>query len=232
MSRNHDPAKSHPGEYSTDLISAAAVGFLDDAIKASDRPFFLGVAPIAPHSETVVGSGPAQFNAPVPAKRHEHLFTNVTVPRTPNFNPNTVCHTAIYVTATLTIIPDRHSILLQNPPPTQPNRDRLQRRLVPQASPIPPIRRRAHRLHHLTPLRQPLRPQQHLPDLHHRQRLPHRPAPPAPRQELQHRRRRQHPLLHPRARRAQGRRADAALVAHGHRAHAVQARGDPAARGL
>ncbi|OSS48837.1 hypothetical protein B5807_06901 [Epicoccum nigrum] len=89
MSRNHDPAKNYPGEYSTDLISAAAVGFLDDAIKASDRPFFLGVAPIAPHSETITGSGPARFNAPVPAKRHEHLFANVTVPRTPNFNPNT-----------------------------------------------------------------------------------------------------------------------------------------------
>lgn len=90
MSRNHDPAKNYPGEYSTDLISAAAVGFLDDAIKASDRPFFLGVAPIAPHSETITGGGAARFNAPVPAKRHEHLFPNVTVPRTPNFNPNTV----------------------------------------------------------------------------------------------------------------------------------------------
>lgn len=101
MSRNHDPAKNYPGEYSTDLISAAAVGFLDDAIKASDRPFFLGVAPIAPHSETITGSGPARFNAPVPAKRHEHLFANVTVPRTPNFNPNTVRPTPKCVNATL-----------------------------------------------------------------------------------------------------------------------------------
>ncbi|KAF1979153.1 arylsulfatase precursor [Bimuria novae-zelandiae CBS 107.79] len=89
MSRNHDPAKNYPGEYSTDLISAAAVGFLDDAINAPDRPFFIGVAPIAPHSETITGGGAARFNAPVPAKRHEHLFPNVTVPRTPNFNPNT-----------------------------------------------------------------------------------------------------------------------------------------------
>ncbi|KAF1922711.1 arylsulfatase precursor [Didymella exigua CBS 183.55] len=88
MTRNHDPAKNYPGEYSTDLVSAAAVGFLDEAIKASDRPFFLGVAPIAPHSETVTGAD-VQFNAPVPAQRHAHLFPNVTVPRTPNFNPNT-----------------------------------------------------------------------------------------------------------------------------------------------
>jgi N-acetylglucosamine-6-sulfatase len=90
MARNHEPYRNLPGEYSTDLVANAAVGFLDDAIAASDRPFFLGVAPIAPHSETIVSSPPARFEPPVPAKRHEHLFENVTVPRTPNFNPDTV----------------------------------------------------------------------------------------------------------------------------------------------
>lgn len=91
MTRNHEPAKNYPGEYSTDLVAAAALGFLDEAIQASDRPFFLGVAPIAPHSETVVsGAEGAQFYPPVPAKRHEHLFPDATVPRRPNFNPNTV----------------------------------------------------------------------------------------------------------------------------------------------
>jgi hypothetical protein len=90
MSRNHEPYKNYPGEYSTDLISAAAVGFLDNAIAASDRPFFLGVAPIAPHSETITSPNFAKFNPPVPAKRHEHLFQNVTIPRTPNFNPDKV----------------------------------------------------------------------------------------------------------------------------------------------
>jgi N-acetylglucosamine-6-sulfatase len=87
MTRNHDPYRNLPGQYSTDLVGAAALGFLDDAIAAPNRPFFLGVAPIAPHSETVTGSGPAQFLPPVPAKRHEGLFENVTVPRTPGFNP-------------------------------------------------------------------------------------------------------------------------------------------------
>jgi N-acetylglucosamine-6-sulfatase len=90
MARNHEPYRNLPGEYSTDLVANAAVGFLDDAIAASDRPFFLGVAPIAPHSEVIVSSPPARFEPPVPAKRHEHLFENVTVPRTPNFNPDTV----------------------------------------------------------------------------------------------------------------------------------------------
>jgi N-acetylglucosamine-6-sulfatase len=88
MSRNHEPYRNLPGEYSTDLVASAAVGFLDDAIAATpERPFFLGVAPIAPHSETVTNPRPARFLPPVPAKRHEHLFANVTVPRTPSFNP-------------------------------------------------------------------------------------------------------------------------------------------------
>ncbi|KAF1844222.1 arylsulfatase precursor [Cucurbitaria berberidis CBS 394.84] len=88
MTRNHEPYRNLPGEYSTDLVAAAAVGFLDDAIAASNRPFFLGIAPIAPHSETITRPT-VKFNAPVPAKRHEHLFPNVTVPRTPGFNPDT-----------------------------------------------------------------------------------------------------------------------------------------------
>ncbi|KAI8932845.1 hypothetical protein NX059_010328 [Plenodomus lindquistii] len=89
MSRNHEPFRNLPGQYSTDLIASAALGFLDDAIAAKNRPFFLGVAPIAPHSETITGNGPIRFNPPVPAKRHAHLFPNVTVPRTPGFNPKT-----------------------------------------------------------------------------------------------------------------------------------------------
>lgn len=65
MTRNHDPYKNLPGEYSTDLVANAAVDFLEEAIAASDRPFFIGVAPIAPHSETVTNPRPAKFNPPV-----------------------------------------------------------------------------------------------------------------------------------------------------------------------
>ncbi|KAF2033995.1 arylsulfatase precursor [Setomelanomma holmii] len=92
MTRNHDPYRQLPGEYSTDLVAAAANGFLDDAIAAHDAsgaPFFLGVAPIAPHSETITNPRPARFLPPVPAKRHDNLFPNATVPRTPGFNPDT-----------------------------------------------------------------------------------------------------------------------------------------------
>lgn len=91
MTLNNETYKFYPGEYSTDLVSKAAVGFLDDAIAAaSERPFFLGVAPVAPHSETITVPRPPKFNPPVPAKRHEHLFPNATIPRTPNFNPEKV----------------------------------------------------------------------------------------------------------------------------------------------
>jgi hypothetical protein len=90
MTRNHEPYRNLPGQYSTDLVANAALGFLDDAIAVPDRPFFVGVAPIAPHSETITSSRPARFEPPVPAIRHEHLFENVTIPRTPNFNPDTV----------------------------------------------------------------------------------------------------------------------------------------------
>jgi N-acetylglucosamine-6-sulfatase len=80
MTRNHEPYRNLPGQYSTDLVGAAALGFLDDPIGTSDRPFFLGIAPIAPHSETITNPRPARFLPPVPAKRYECLFTNVTVP--------------------------------------------------------------------------------------------------------------------------------------------------------
>ncbi|KAI4682787.1 uncharacterized protein J4E84_007252 [Alternaria hordeiaustralica] len=92
MTRNHDVYRNSPGEYSTDLVANAAVSFLDEAIAAPDRPFFIGVAPIAPHSETITNPRPTKFNLPVPAKRHEHLFPDVKVPRTPNFNPSKVLH--------------------------------------------------------------------------------------------------------------------------------------------
>jgi N-acetylglucosamine-6-sulfatase len=91
--RNYDEPVHHEDEYSTDLVSEKALAFIDDASKSS-RPFFLGVAPVAPHSNTeyvtVNGTTSPVTSAPVPAKRHENLFEDVVVPRTPHFNPETV----------------------------------------------------------------------------------------------------------------------------------------------
>lgn len=88
MQRNQDEPRWNPNEYSTDLVAESAVGFLDEALE-DDKPFFLGVAPIAPHAETKHDEdGGIAFYDPVPAKRHEHLFPDIQVPRTPHFNPD------------------------------------------------------------------------------------------------------------------------------------------------
>ena len=82
------------------MLKGKALGFLEDAVAHPERPFFLGIAPVAPHSnvESAVFDhipdnlddieGFVTFTPPIPAARHAHLFENVTIPRTPNFNPD------------------------------------------------------------------------------------------------------------------------------------------------
>ncbi|KAL2869439.1 Six-hairpin glycosidase-like protein [Aspergillus lucknowensis] len=86
--RNHEPPQSYEGHYTTDVTQGKALGFLDDALEDRSRPFFLTVAPIAPHFDQQPNSPdgtPPQ--APVPAPRHAHLFPDARVPRVPSFNP-------------------------------------------------------------------------------------------------------------------------------------------------
>jgi N-acetylglucosamine-6-sulfatase len=98
MQRNRDPPTSYEGQYSTDVIASKAFGFLDDAI-AAKSPFFLTIAPTAPHSNVNIKSNIIDGNfsehsvtqsPPIPAERHKHLFPDVVVPRKPNFNPDKV----------------------------------------------------------------------------------------------------------------------------------------------
>ncbi|PWY78993.1 arylsulfatase [Aspergillus eucalypticola CBS 122712] len=92
--RDRDPPQSYEGEYSTDVLAQKAYRLLDEAV-AAQKPFFLTVAPIAPHCNVFMnGTGldanpKFSFSAPIPAKRHEHLFSDIKVPRTPSFNPET-----------------------------------------------------------------------------------------------------------------------------------------------
>ncbi|KAI1367536.1 alkaline-phosphatase-like protein [Xylaria arbuscula] len=92
--RNQDAPRSYEGEYSTDVMAEKAYGFLDDAVRdLENSPFFLTVAPIGPHANvhvTVISATETTslFTEAIPAKRHENLFENVTVPRTDNFNPD------------------------------------------------------------------------------------------------------------------------------------------------
>ena len=98
MQRNRDPPVSYEGQYSTDVIAAKAFGFLDQALKRR-KPYFLTIAPTAPHSNVNIKSNIIDGNfsehsvtqsPPIPAERHKHLFEDVVVPRTPNFNPDEV----------------------------------------------------------------------------------------------------------------------------------------------
>jgi N-acetylglucosamine-6-sulfatase len=94
--RNHDRPVSYEGQYSTDVLASKGYGFLDDAIEAGS-PFFLTIAPTAPHSnvrihERIIDGNFSEASGtqspPVPAERHKHLFNDVVVPRTPHFNPD------------------------------------------------------------------------------------------------------------------------------------------------
>lgn len=89
--RNQDAPVSYEGYHTTDVITKKALGFLDDALEG-ERPFFLTVAPVAPHSDVNPGRALAGeipiMTAPIPLERHEHLFKDVKVPRNENFNPD------------------------------------------------------------------------------------------------------------------------------------------------
>lgn len=87
MTRNGAAPVAYDGNYSTDVISDKAAGFLDDALK-HDRPWMLTVAPNAPHAN---GSFSPQRNAtwfgePEYAPRHANLFKGVKAPRGASFN--------------------------------------------------------------------------------------------------------------------------------------------------
>jgi N-acetylglucosamine-6-sulfatase len=84
---NKDPPVSYPGQYSTDVLAEKAFEFLDDALNG-EQPFFMTIAPIAPHSNVHVTEDGVEQSMPRPAVRHEHLFQDAIVPRNPNFNPD------------------------------------------------------------------------------------------------------------------------------------------------
>ncbi|KAH8426495.1 sulfatase family protein [Aspergillus melleus] len=88
--RNHDKPNSFLGRHTTEVLREKAMGFLNDALNG-ERPFFMVVTPIAPHSNMNGthggGAGPLWMDEPIPEERHKHLFPDAKVPRTDNFNP-------------------------------------------------------------------------------------------------------------------------------------------------
>ena len=132
--RNDEPPVSYEGQHTTDVITRKALGFLDDALEG-DRPFFVTVSPIAPHSNVDPGQldhpEDITMGAPIPLERHQHLFQDVKVPRTEHFNPDKVSKRVPladqpYSNKEIA----KRSQLGQRTTPTEPNRGRLRRLLL------------------------------------------------------------------------------------------------------
>ncbi|KAK6219247.1 hypothetical protein LQW54_002235 [Pestalotiopsis sp. IQ-011] len=94
--RNHDPPVSYEGRHSVEVLSEKALGLLDEAVEGQ-KPFFLGVAPVAPHANIWAPSfaegkhtdiRDVVFSVPEPEAKYEGLFKDAKVPRTDNFNPD------------------------------------------------------------------------------------------------------------------------------------------------
>lgn len=80
------------GTYNTDLVADQSFGFLDDAIE-DGSPFFLTIAPMAPHSQVV--TSPGESTKPVPKEKYADWFPDAKVPRKDNFNPDVVSSVSI-----------------------------------------------------------------------------------------------------------------------------------------
>lgn len=88
--KNQDPPIQHHGEHTSVLIAEHAQELLEQAID-SGKPFFLSIAPVAPHSNIDVNRDSVPLmKTPIPLERHSKLFEGVKVPRTENFNPDSV----------------------------------------------------------------------------------------------------------------------------------------------
>ena len=87
--RNHDPPVSYEGRHTTEVITEKALGLLEDALE-DENPFFLAVAPIAPHSNVNSSTfgGRAAMTEAIPLGKHNDLFPDAKVPRTGSFNPD------------------------------------------------------------------------------------------------------------------------------------------------
>ena len=85
---NGAPPVRHDGVYSPDFTAERVYEFLAEAAGDSEKPFFLVAAPIAPHGNFQLAPK-LEAGPPQAAPRHQHLFGDYEIPRTPNFNPET-----------------------------------------------------------------------------------------------------------------------------------------------
>ena len=74
-----------PEDYSTDVYARLAERAITGARKRG-KPFFLSVAPLAPHTVAVASSARMEGTPALPAPRHADRYAQATMPRYPNFN--------------------------------------------------------------------------------------------------------------------------------------------------
>lgn len=91
MTHNGGEPTSYAGQYSTDVVARKAMDRLHEALQHSDDPFFLTVAPIAPHANWVLEpeKNLSYLLEPIAAPRHQHMFTDYRIPRHNAYNAET-----------------------------------------------------------------------------------------------------------------------------------------------
>jgi hypothetical protein len=77
FSKDGEAPVYYKNAYQTDVVHAKGLEALKKH-RHSDKPFFLWIAPMAPHGQFKMGdNGSMTTEPPVPAARHAHLFKDV-----------------------------------------------------------------------------------------------------------------------------------------------------------
>jgi arylsulfatase A-like enzyme len=79
------PYGNRPRDYQTDVLARKSAQFVRKSV-ADRRPFFVTVAPLAPHDEGVLEDDPTAPRNPRPAPRDMGRFSGKPLPRPPSFN--------------------------------------------------------------------------------------------------------------------------------------------------
>ena len=74
-----------PKDYATDVYAGLAEKAIRDA-KKKGKPFFLNIAPLAPHTVAVNSKATMEGTPALPAPRHASRYAQAPMPRYPNFN--------------------------------------------------------------------------------------------------------------------------------------------------
>ena len=74
-----------PADYATDVYTEIAERSIDKASRIG-KPFFLNLAPIAPHTVAVESRATMEGTPALPPPRYANRFANTPIPRYPNFN--------------------------------------------------------------------------------------------------------------------------------------------------